>query len=175
MEQIKSNDNVKCEPEVLIKVEDVSNTVSMPEGEESDTDTETDSESESESDSNDNTGAEDNHHESLSALTERSEQQEGESTVLVLGSRAAEASTSQGINQFEKYVGSFHCTLEQSLTADGPCITSILLLNLCLPVSKLLCHIFLYVCVTPAEELLFYSPHLANTQFVPIRYFLVIC
>lgn len=139
MEQIKSNDNVKCEPEVLIKVEDVSNTVSMPEGEESDTDTETDSESESESDSNDNTGAEDNHHESLSTLTERNGQQEGATTVLVLGSRAAEASTSQGINQFEKYVYSF-CLLEQSLMAGGPCITSSLLLNLCLPVSELFCY-----------------------------------
>jgi len=131
VEQIKSNDNVKCEPEVLIKVEDVTNTVSIPEGEESDTDTETDSESESESDSNDNTGAEDNHHESLSALTEHNGQQDGETTVLVLGSRAAEASTSQGINQFEKYVYSFCCLLEQSLMAGGPCITSSLLLNLC--------------------------------------------
>lgn len=143
VEQIKSNDNVKCEPEVLIKVEDVSNTVSMPEGEESDTDTETDSESESESDSNDNTGAEDNNHESLSALTEHNGQQEGETTVLVLGSRAAEASTSQGINQFEKYVYSLCCILEQSLMAGGPCITPSLLLNLCLLVSKLLCLTFL--------------------------------
>lgn len=130
---------MKCEPEVLIKVEDVSNAVIMPEGEESDTDTETDSESESESDSNDNTGAEDNHHESLSALTERNGQQEGETTVLVLGSRAAEASTSQGINQFGKYV--YNCyILEQSLMAGGLCITSSHLLNLCLPVSKSLCH-----------------------------------
>lgn len=144
MEQIKSNDNVKCEPEVLIKVEDVSNMVTMPEGEESDTDTETDSGSESESDSNDNTGAEDSHHESLSVLAEHNGQQESENTVLVLGSRAAEASTSQGINQFEKYVDSFCCTLEQSFTAGGPCITSILQLNLCFPVSKLLLSLYLY-------------------------------
>jgi hypothetical protein len=136
VEHIKSNDNVKCEPEVLIKVEDVSNTVSMAEGEESDTDTETDSESESESDSNDNTGAEDSHHETLSALAEHNGQQEGENTVLVLGSRAAEASTSQGINQFEKYVDNFCCTLVQFFVAGGPCITSSFQLNLCLPVSQ---------------------------------------
>lgn len=102
-EQIKANDNVKCEPEVLIKVEEVNN-MTMPEGEESDTDTETDSESESESDSDDNTGAEDSHHGSLSALAEHDGQQENENTVVVLGSGATEASTSHGINQFEKYV-----------------------------------------------------------------------
>jgi hypothetical protein len=104
VEQIKSNDNVKCEPEVLIKVEDVSNIVNMPEGEESDTDTETDSESESESDSDNNTDAEDSHHGSLSALAEPDGHVENESTVVVLGSGGTEASTSQ----FEKYVGIFY-------------------------------------------------------------------
>lgn len=105
VEQIKSNDNVKCEPEILIKVEDVSNiVVSMPEGEESDTDTETDSESESESDSDDNTGAEDSHHGSLSALAEPDGHLENESTVVVLGSGGTEASTSH----FEKYVVMFY-------------------------------------------------------------------
>jgi hypothetical protein len=111
-EQIKSNDNVKCEPEVLIKVEDVSNVVSMPEGEESDTETETDSESESESDSDDNTGAEDSHHESLSLLAEQDGQQENGNTAVILTSTGTEASTSHGINQLEKYVYVFCCSGE---------------------------------------------------------------
>jgi hypothetical protein len=116
VEQMKSND-VKCEPEVLIKVEDIGN-VSMPEGEENETDTETDSESDSESDSDDNTGAEDSHHGSMSALTENDGQQEAENTGAV-GPETTEATTSHGTNQFEKYVDTLCCRLEQSFPDDG--------------------------------------------------------
>jgi hypothetical protein len=111
VEQIKSND-VKCEPEVLIKVEDIGSIVNMPEGEENETDTETDSDSESDSDSDDNTGAEDSHHGSLSALTEHDGQQETENTGVV-GPGTTEATTSHGMNQFEKYVDTLCCRLEQ--------------------------------------------------------------
>lgn len=124
VEQTKSN-GVKCEPEVLIKVEDVNNVVvNTPEGEESDTDTDTDSESETESDSDDNTGAEDSHHGSLSALAEHDGQQENENTVVVVGSGVTEASTSHGINQFEKYVDTLCCRLEQSFPHDGTWYTA---------------------------------------------------
>jgi hypothetical protein len=118
-EQIKSNDNVKCEPEVLIKVEDISNVVvSNPEGEESETDTETDSDSGSESDSDDNTGAEDSHHGSLSALPEQDGQPETETTAVVV-SGATEATTSHGMNQLQKYVDALCCRLEQSFPDYG--------------------------------------------------------
>ncbi|KDR19660.1 zinc finger protein 2 homolog [Zootermopsis nevadensis] len=126
VEQIKSNDNVKCEPEVLIKVEDVSNiVVSMPEGEESDTDTETDSESESESDSDDNTGAEDSHNGSLSALAEPHGHLENESTVVVLGSGGTEASTSH----FEKIENEDGAGIEAGVNFMNPAANGLLMLS----------------------------------------------
>ena len=107
VEPAKPNENVKCEPEVLIKVEDSNNVVvNIPEPE-SESDTESDSDSESESESGENSGVE----ESSLPVAEQDGQPQEESTTVLLTTDITEASTSHEIHTFDKYVFNLEMTL----------------------------------------------------------------